>query len=58
MNRRSAETRDWDTTMSMLSEVVGGSVASLANYHLMKLQLENIRNLPQRDERDRNAWAR
>jgi hypothetical protein len=47
-----------DPTLRLLETVAEDSLAGLANYHLMKMQLENIRNLPERSERDRNVHPR
>jgi hypothetical protein len=55
MKRPSTETPEEDVTLKMLATVNDGSVASLATYHLLKMQLHGIRNLPERAERDRNA---
>jgi hypothetical protein len=47
-----------DPTPGPLETVAQGSLAGLANYYLMKMQLENIRNLPERSDRDRNVRPR
>ena len=47
-----------DSTMTMLETVADGSIAGLATYHLFKMQLLSIRNLPERGETDRNAGPR
>jgi len=52
--RHDTETTTEDTTLRMLGTIVDGSVAALANYHLLRLQLLSIRNLPERSEADRN----
>jgi hypothetical protein len=58
MQRWITETPEDDPTLRMLGAVVDGSVAGLAHYHLLKMQLFSIRNLPERNERDRNAAPR
>jgi hypothetical protein len=58
MTHRSPEPSEDDTTLAMLETVVDGSLTGLASYHLLKLQLFSIRNLPERDERDRNPPPR
>jgi hypothetical protein len=44
-----------DATMSMLEAVADGSIEGLATYHLLKMQLLGIRDLPERSDADRNA---
>jgi hypothetical protein len=44
-----------DPTLRLLQTIADGSLAGLANYHLMKLQLDNLRNLPEPSDRDRNV---
>jgi hypothetical protein len=47
-----------DSTMTMLETVADGSIAGLATYDLLRMQLLSIRNLPERGESDRNARPR
>ena len=44
---------DSDTTLQALSGVIDGSLSGLAHYHLLRQELDNIRDLPERLERDR-----
>jgi hypothetical protein len=44
-----------DATMTMLEAVADGSIEGLATYHLLKMQLLGIRELPERSDADRNA---
>ncbi len=53
MSAKSIEKPEDDLTLRMLETVVDGSVAGLATYHLLKMQLNAIRGLPERAERDR-----
>ena len=58
MKSRSIEKPEDDLTLQMLGSVIDGSVGGLATYHLLKMQLEAIRRLPERAESDRNAQMR
>lgn len=49
---------DHDQTLCMLEVVADGSVAGLATYHLLKMQLLGIRNLPERRQEDRMPPSR
>ncbi len=42
-----------DVTLQALATVIDGSLTGLANYHLLRQELDNIRDLPERRERDR-----
>lgn len=42
-----------DETLGMLDVVADGSIAGLAIYNLLKMQLLSIRNLPERRPEDR-----
>jgi hypothetical protein len=42
-----------DGTLRMLEAVADGSIAGLATYNLLKMQLLSIRNLPERRHEDR-----
>jgi len=42
-----------DGTLRMLEAVADGSIAGLATYNLVKMQLLSIRNLPERHPEDR-----
>ena len=44
---------DCDTTLQALTTVIDGSLSGLANYHLLRQELANIRALPERRERER-----
>ena len=46
-----------DDTMAMLEAVIDGTMAGFATYHLLRMQLIGIRNLPERSDADRNARA-
>lgn len=47
MKRFTDEAPATDLTLSMLDSQRDGSLAGLAQYHLLKMQLDAIRNLPQ-----------
>jgi hypothetical protein len=47
MKRRAQQTPPTDPTVSMLDSLLDGSLAGLAQYHLMKMQLDALRNLPE-----------
>lgn len=47
-----------DETLEMLDVVADGSIAGLATYNLLKMQLLSIRNLPERRREDRVPRAR
>ena len=55
MRARSIEKPEDDLTLRMLDSVVDGSISGLATYHLLKMELDESRGLPERAERDRNA---
>lgn len=42
-----------DPTLQDLTTVIDGSLTGLAHYHLLRQELDNIRDLPERRERDR-----
>lgn len=42
-----------DTTLQALATVIDGSLSGLAHYHLLRLELDNIRALPERRDRER-----
>jgi len=44
---------DCDTTLQALADVIDGSLSGLAHYHLLRQELDNIRALPERRERER-----
>ncbi|HEY1712608.1 MAG TPA: hypothetical protein VGG07_06875 [Solirubrobacteraceae bacterium] len=44
---------DRDATLQALATVIDGSLSGLAHYHLLRQELDNIRELPVRRERDR-----
>jgi hypothetical protein len=47
MKRRTDQAPATDLTVSMLDSLLDGSLAGLAHYHLLKMQLDAIRNLPE-----------
>jgi len=53
MRPSSIERPEDDVTLQLLGDVIDGSIAGLAIYHLLKMQMEAIRGLPERLERDR-----
>lgn len=55
MNPQSTDTSDEDITLTLLRTVDDGSMKGLAEFHLLKMDLENIRALPERRYADRNA---
>ena len=48
-----ASTPECDTTLQALAGVIDGSLSGLAHYHLLRQDLDAIRALPERRERDR-----
>lgn len=44
---------DRDSTLQALATVIDGSLSGLARYHLLRQELDNIRDLPERRGRDR-----
>jgi hypothetical protein len=44
---------DRDATLQALATVIDGSLSGLAHYQLLRQELDNIRELPERRERDR-----
>jgi hypothetical protein len=42
-----------DTTLQALTVMIDGSLSGLARYHLLRQELDSIRDLPERRERDR-----
>jgi hypothetical protein len=42
-----------DVTLQALATVIDGSLTGLAHYHLLRQELDNIRDLPERRERER-----
>ncbi len=53
MKRLPSEPPENDVTLAMLDSALDGSLAGLARHHLLKLQLQHIRALPEAFERDR-----
>jgi hypothetical protein len=53
-----AKQPEYDETMRMLGEVADGSIAGLATYNLLKMQLLSIRNLPEIHRQDRTPPPR
>jgi hypothetical protein len=58
MDPWSTETAEDDITLTLLRAVNDGSMKGLAQFHLLKMQLESIRNLPERSDHDRNVPRR
>jgi hypothetical protein len=54
---RDERTSSCDTTLEALTTVIDGSLSGLANYHLLRRELDNIRALPERREREREPAA-
>jgi hypothetical protein len=52
MKHRIHQAPGTDSTVSMLDSLRDGSLAGLAQYHLLKMQLDAIRNLPEVSDRD------
>ena len=42
-----------DATLQALTAVIDGSLSGLAHYHLLRQELDDIRDLPERRDRDR-----
>ena len=53
MRYEDASTPECDTTLQALATVIDGSLSGLARYHLLRQELDAIRALPERRERDR-----
>lgn len=53
MRYEDASTPECDTTLQALATVIDGSLSGLARYHLLRQELDTIRALPERRERDR-----
>jgi hypothetical protein len=53
MRYEDASTPECDTTLQALANVIDGSLSGLARYHLLRQDLDAIRALPERRERDR-----
>lgn len=51
MKRLTDQAPATDLTASMLDSLRDGSLAGLAEYHLLKMQLDAIRNLPEVTDR-------
>src|ERR1700733_14891688 len=47
MDSRSKETPERDVTLEMLRRLDDGSISGLSQFHLLKMQLEAIRRLPE-----------
>jgi hypothetical protein len=58
MNPRSTDTSDEDVTLTLLRTLDDGSMKGLAQFHLLRMELENIRALPERRYGDRNVPRR
>jgi hypothetical protein len=48
-----APTPQPDSTLQALATVIDGSLSGLAHYHLLRQELDNIRDLPECRGRDR-----
>jgi hypothetical protein len=55
MDTRSQQTPRDDVTLRMLRTVADGSISGLAQFHLLKMQLDAIRGLPEYRPGSRNA---
>jgi hypothetical protein len=53
MRYEDASTPECDTTLQALATVIDGSLSGLAHYHLLRQELDNIRALPERRDRER-----
>jgi hypothetical protein len=53
-----AKQPEHDETLRMLGVVADGSIAGLATYNLLKMQLASNRNLPERAQEERIPPAR
>lgn len=53
MRYEDASIPECDTTLQALATVIDGSLSGLARYHLLRQDLDAIRALPERRERDR-----
>jgi hypothetical protein len=53
MRHDDAFTPECDTTLEELATVIDGSLSGLARYHLLRQELDSIRALPERRDRDR-----
>ena len=53
MRYEDASTPGCDTTLEALAIVIDGSLSGLARYHLLRQELDTIRALPERRDRDR-----
>ena len=53
MRYEDASIPECDTTLQALAAVIDGSLSGLARYHLLRQELDDIRALPERRERDR-----
>jgi hypothetical protein len=53
MRYEDASPPECDTTLEALATVIDGSLSGLARYHLLRQELDTIRALPERRDRDR-----
>jgi hypothetical protein len=53
MRHEDASAHGCDATLEALATVIDGSLSGLAHYHLLRQELEIIRALPERRDRDR-----
>ncbi len=58
MDRSNTQKPEHDQKLRMLQVVADGSIAGLATYNLLKMQLLSIRSLPERSDADRHPSAR
>lgn len=58
MDRSTTQQPEHDETIRMLDVVADGSIAGLAAYNLLKMQLLSIRSLPERSDAERHPPAR
>jgi hypothetical protein len=57
MRFEDASVHGCDTTLEALATVIDGSLSGLARYHLLRQELDAIRALPERRNRDRVPTA-
>jgi hypothetical protein len=53
MRHDDASTEERDTTLQALATVIDGSLSGLAHYRRLRQELDNIRALPERRDRER-----
>lgn len=53
MRHTDASSPEGDLTLQALATVIDGSLSGLADYHLLRQELDRIRALPERRDRER-----